>query len=95
MRTDAQGIELVGGDTTAGPLVIGITVFGELPAGAPEFPGLVPMLPSPDLAATLPDSPRPDALPAYLADPNGYLVLRYAPGFNPSGLRKDLGRVLK
>lgn len=31
--TDAQGIELIGGDTTAGPLAIGITVFGEVPPG--------------------------------------------------------------
>jgi thiamine-monophosphate kinase len=32
---DAHGIELVGGDTTAGPLVtVGITVLGELPSGA-------------------------------------------------------------
>jgi thiamine-monophosphate kinase len=30
---DEQGIELVGGDTTAGPLAIGITVFGEVPPG--------------------------------------------------------------
>ena len=30
---DAHGIELVGGDTTAGPLTVCITVFGELPAG--------------------------------------------------------------
>ena len=30
---DAHGIELVGGDTTAGPLAICITVFGEVPAG--------------------------------------------------------------
>jgi thiamine-monophosphate kinase len=30
---DAHGIELVGGDTTAGPLTVGITVFGEVPAG--------------------------------------------------------------
>ncbi len=30
---DAHGIELVGGDTTAGPLNICITVFGEMPAG--------------------------------------------------------------
>jgi thiamine-monophosphate kinase len=30
---DAQGIELVGGDTTAGPLNICITVFGQVPAG--------------------------------------------------------------
>jgi hypothetical protein len=69
--------------------------FGELPAGAPEFSGLVPMQPNPALQAKLPDQARADALPVYLADANGYLVLRYAPGFNPSGLRKDLGRVLK
>ncbi|HEY2254481.1 MAG TPA: thiamine-phosphate kinase, partial [Variovorax sp.] len=31
---DAHGCELVGGDTTRGPLNICITVFGELPAGA-------------------------------------------------------------
>jgi thiamine-monophosphate kinase len=30
---DAQRIELVGGDTTAGPLNICITVFGQVPAG--------------------------------------------------------------
>lgn len=30
---DAHGIELVGGDTTAGPLNICITVFGEVPRG--------------------------------------------------------------
>jgi len=30
---DEQGIELVGGDTTAGPLNICITVFGAVPAG--------------------------------------------------------------
>jgi len=69
--------------------------FGEVPAGAAEFSGFVPMQPSAELAALLPDASTPDALPAYLADANGYLVLRYAPGFNPSGLRKDLGRVLK
>jgi thiamine-monophosphate kinase len=30
---DEHGIELVGGDTTAGPLAVGITVFGEVPPG--------------------------------------------------------------
>jgi len=30
---DRHQIELVGGDTTAGPLTIGITVFGEVPPG--------------------------------------------------------------
>ena len=31
---EAHDIELVGGDTTAGALTIGITAFGELPSGA-------------------------------------------------------------
>jgi thiamine-monophosphate kinase len=31
---DLHGCELIGGDTTKGPLTICITVFGELPAGA-------------------------------------------------------------
>jgi len=31
---DAHGCELVGGDTTAGPLNVCITVFGEVPAGS-------------------------------------------------------------
>ncbi len=30
---DAQGVELVGGDTTAGPLNLCITVFGQVPPG--------------------------------------------------------------
>ncbi|MBC5764112.1 thiamine-phosphate kinase [Ramlibacter albus] len=30
---DEHGCEVVGGDTTRGPLVIGITVFGEVPTG--------------------------------------------------------------
>ncbi len=68
---------------------------GELPSPAPQFSGLVPLQASESLQALLPDQARADALPVYLADPNGYLVLRYPPGFNPSGLRKDLGRVLK
>ena len=37
----------------------------------------------------------PDALPVYLIDGRGFLVMRYAPGFDPSGLRKDLARLLK
>lgn len=30
---DAHGIELIGGDTTAGPLTVGITVLGQVPPG--------------------------------------------------------------
>ena len=35
------------------------------------------------------------SLAVYLIDPNGFLVMRYAQGFDPSGLRKDLARLLK
>ncbi len=35
----AHGCELIGGDTTQGPLNICITVFGEVPAGAARHPG--------------------------------------------------------
>lgn len=31
----------------------------------------------------------------WLVDPHGFIVLHYAEGFDPNGLRKDLGRVLK
>jgi len=33
--------------------------------------------------------------PVYVLDPNGFVVLRYAPGFDASGLRTDLSRLLK
>jgi thiamine-monophosphate kinase len=39
---DAHGCELVGGDTTQGPLNICITVFGEVPAGQAARPGQPP-----------------------------------------------------
>jgi hypothetical protein len=68
---------------------------GELPAGAPVVEGLVVLQPDAALQARLPDLARADALPVYLVDPNGWLVMRYAPGFEPAGLRKDLGRLLK
>jgi len=69
--------------------------FGELPAQAPAFSGLVPMAANPAFVAALPDASRPEALPVYFVDPGGFLVMRYAPGFDPSGMRKDLARLLK
>jgi hypothetical protein len=38
-------------------------------------------------------SPGGDA--AWLVDPNGFVVLRYAPGFDPGDLRSDVARLLK
>lgn len=38
----------------------------------------------------------PTALPqVWLVDPHGFLVMRYPEGFDPSGLRRDLGRLVK
>ncbi len=34
-------------------------------------------------------------LPVYVIDPNGFVILRYAPGFDPAGLRQDLGKLLR
>lgn len=69
--------------------------LGALPASAPGFSGLVPMQPQPQIASRLPEWPGPAGMPVYLVDPNGYVVLHYPAGFNPSDLRKDLGRLLK
>lgn len=47
------------------------------------------------LRAALPRVDDPRGVPVYLIDPNGFVVLRYPPGFDPAGLRTDLARLLK
>ena len=69
--------------------------FGPLPAQGPRFRRLVPMKPSTELVAALPDAGRADAVPAYLVDPGGFVALRYPAGFDPAGVKKDLGKLLK
>jgi len=34
-------------------------------------------------------------VPVYVVDPNGFAILRYAPGFDPGDLRSDVARLLK
>ena len=68
--------------------------FGALPEGQ-RFRMLVPMQADAKLAAQLPEAARADAVPVYLVDPDGYLVLHYRPGFDPAGVRKDLGKLVK
>jgi hypothetical protein len=68
--------------------------FGALPEG-PRFRALVPMRADAQLAAQLPEAAKADAVPVYLVDPDGYLVLHYRPGFDPAGVRKDLGKLVK
>lgn len=70
--------------------------FGQVPMGIAEYSGFIPMRQSAELLAAMPGFPPSEAgLPVYLVDPSGFLVMRYAPGFDPSGLRRDLGRLIK
>lgn len=34
-------------------------------------------------------------VPVYIIDPNGFVILRYPPGFDPGGLRADMAKLLK
>lgn len=53
-------------------------------------------LPAPQRPAPLADSGAPSApLAVWLVDPNGWLVMRYDAGFDPSGLRKDLKKLIR
>lgn len=69
--------------------------FGQLPAATETFAGLRPMRADAALRGRLPAGPADEGVPVYLIDPSGFLVLRYRPGFDPRGLRRDLGRLLK
>ena len=46
-----------------------------------------------DESAVVPSHPA--GTPVYVVDPHGFVVLRYAPGFDPGGLRMDVARLLK
>ena len=47
------------------------------------------------VAAALPEAASRDAVPVYLIDPSGFLVMHYRAGFAPADLRKDLGKLVK
>jgi hypothetical protein len=68
---------------------------GALPPGIAMPPEVRVLRADDGLRAGLPrwDDAGGDA--AWLADPNGFVVLRYAPGFDPGDLRTDLARLLK
>lgn len=74
---------------------IDVLWFGDLPAEVPRFRRLIPMRPDSALSAALPEAASADALPVYLIDPSGFLALHYRAGFEPTGLRKDLGKLVK
>jgi hypothetical protein len=52
---------------------------------------------APELTAQLPrlEAGGPEGVPVYVVDPNGFVILRYEPGFDPGHLRTDMSRLLK
>lgn len=73
---------------------VDILWLGAPPAGAKRGPATRVLRADRALRDAL---PRVDeaGVPIYVVDPNGFVVLRYAPGFDASGLRTDLSRLLK
>jgi hypothetical protein len=74
--------------------------IGEPPKELPRGAALHVLQSDPALLAGLPRlqptaGEARDGVPVYVIDPNGFVVLRYAPGFDPSGLRADLAKLLK
>lgn len=69
--------------------------LGEPPAAAKRGPELRVLKDDAALREALPRLNDPAGIPVYVVDPNGFVVLRYAPGFDPSHLRQDMSRLLK
>ncbi|MFM1783128.1 MAG: hypothetical protein RIS14_881, partial [Pseudomonadota bacterium] len=69
--------------------------FAEVPATRPDFKGFIAMQANAELSAALPEKESPAGYPVYLIDPDGFVALHYPAGFDPSGLRKDLAKLVK
>jgi len=69
--------------------------IGTPPTAMPRDAALRVLQPSAELRAGLPRAQDPRGVPVYVIDPNGFVILRYPPGFDPAGLRADLSRLLK
>ncbi len=69
--------------------------IGAPPAGLPPMPELRVLRDDARLRQALPRSADTAGVPVYVIDPNGFVILRYAPGFDPAGLRSDLVKLLK
>lgn len=69
--------------------------IGTPPEGLPPMPALRVLRDDPALRAALPGVDAAGGTPVYVIDPNGFVILRYAPGFDAGGLRQDLAKLLK
>jgi hypothetical protein len=69
--------------------------IGKLPAGAPDTQSRRVLQSTPELLAALPRVLDPAGVPVYVIDPNGFVILRYAPGTDPGFIRADVSKLLK
>jgi hypothetical protein len=69
--------------------------IGSHPTGAPQTPSLRLLQPTPELLAALPRVNDPAGVPVYVIDPNGFVIMRYAPGTDPGFIRTDVSKLLK
>ena len=69
--------------------------IGTLPVDVPDTPSRRVLLPTPELLAVLPRVNDPAGVPVYVIDPNGFVILRYAPGTDPGFIRADVSKLLK
>lgn len=69
--------------------------FAALPANSHDFKGFVPMQQQTALTQALPELESSAGYPVYIIDSGGFVILQYPAGFDPSGLRKDLAKLVK
>jgi hypothetical protein len=69
--------------------------IGSVPAGVPDTVSRRAIRPSPELLAVLPRLADPAGIPVYVIHPNGFVILRYAPGTDPGFIRTDVSKLLK
>ena len=74
---------------------IDVLWFGTVPAQGPHFRRLVPMRKSVAVSNALPGAVSAQGVPVFLIDPSGFVALHYRPGFDPAGLRSDIGKLVK
>lgn len=69
--------------------------LGAPPDGATRNAATRVLRRDPALRAQLPRVDDPAGVPVYVVDPNGFVILRYPPGFDPGGLRADVAKLLR
>jgi hypothetical protein len=69
--------------------------IGPYPASGPNSPSLRVLQTTPELIRALPRVDDAAGVPVYVIDPNGFVILRYAPGTDPGFIRADVSKLLK